>query len=165
MSYYKNYEVLANEVKTQAKKENIINWDDLSWGKGVSFKNNNHIKRYNEMGEHFQQLSKVIIYRECFPNVGKSLLYLATIKIMEYSFINMKIEPHIVNINPDIINDIILQGEKKFSNDRAGAIEKALKNILDVLAINNIVNPKLSKFNSRVRKNRNKAIRDIPEQN
>lgn len=71
---------------------------------------------------------------------------------MEYSFINMKIEPHIVNINPDIINDIILQGEKKFSNDRAGAIEKALKNILDVLAINNIVNPKLSKFNSRVRK-------------
>lgn len=50
MSYYKNYEVLANEVKTQAKKENIINWDDLSWGKGVSFKNNNHIKRYNEMG-------------------------------------------------------------------------------------------------------------------
>ncbi|EFI6287180.1 hypothetical protein GVS67_24090, partial [Escherichia coli] len=126
MSYYKNYEVLANEVKTQAKKENIINWDDLSWGKGVSFKNNNHIKRYNEMGEHFQQLSKVIIYRECFPNVGKSLLYLATIKIMEYSFINMKIEPHIVNINPDIINDIILQGEKKFSNDRAGAIEKAL---------------------------------------
>ncbi|EOT1188332.1 hypothetical protein ACNKB3_000745 [Escherichia coli] len=165
MSYYKNYEVLANEVKTQAKKENIINWDDLSWGRGVSFKNNNHIKRYNEMGEHFQQLSKVIIYRECFPNVGKSLLYLATIKIMEYSFVNMKIEPHIVNINPDIINDIILQSEKKFSNVRAGAIEKALKNILDLLAINNIVNPKLSKFNSRVRENRNKAIRDIPEQN
>ncbi|MCP5939736.1 hypothetical protein NL351_27890, partial [Klebsiella pneumoniae] len=84
---------------------------------------------------------------------------------MEYSFVNMKIEPHIVNINPDIINDIILQSEKKFSNVRAGAIEKALKNILDLLAINNIVNPKLSKFNSRVRENRNKAIRDIPEQN
>lgn len=77
----------------------------------------------------------------------------------------MNVEPHIVNINSDIINDIILQGEKKYSNDRAGAIEKALKNILDVLAINNIVNPKLSKFNARVRKNRNKAIRDIAEQN
>ncbi len=67
MSYYKNYEVLANEVKTQAKKENIINWDDLSWGRGVSFKNNNHIKRYNEMGEHFQQLSKSYYIQRMLP--------------------------------------------------------------------------------------------------
>ncbi|EIQ9164152.1 hypothetical protein LV650_005080, partial [Escherichia coli] len=85
MSHYNNYDVLANEVKIQAKKENIINWDDLSWGRGVSFKNNNHIKKDKDMGAHFQQLSKVIIYRECFPNLSKSLLYLAVIKIMESS--------------------------------------------------------------------------------
>ncbi|HCD5088852.1 TPA: hypothetical protein NBS98_005091, partial [Escherichia coli] len=54
MSHYNNYDVLANEVRIQAKKENIINWDDLSWGRGVSFKNNNHIKKDKDMGAHFQ---------------------------------------------------------------------------------------------------------------
>ncbi|HHP1358788.1 hypothetical protein ABKV33_13285 [Enterobacter ludwigii] len=161
MSHYNNYDVLANEVKIQAKKENIINWDDLSWGRGVSFKNNNHIKKDKNMGAHFQQLSKVIIYRECFPNLSKSLLYLAVMKIMESSFFTLNVEPHIVNINSEVINNILFQVEKKYSNSRAGAIEKALKNILEVLAINNIIDPKLSKFNSRVRIIRNKAVRDL----
>lgn len=60
MSYYKNYEVLANEVKTQAKKENIINWDDLSWGKGVSFKNNNHIKDTTKWENIFNNYPKLL---------------------------------------------------------------------------------------------------------
>ena len=95
--YFKNYDFFANEVRVQAERDNIINWSSLSWGKGVAFKKFSYKINDINMGEHFQQLAKVLIYRECFPNVHKSLIYLTTIKLMEYSYMELNVDLHIVN--------------------------------------------------------------------
>ncbi|ENH8267157.1 hypothetical protein ABWS42_004921, partial [Salmonella enterica subsp. enterica serovar Bredeney] len=109
--------------------------------------------------------AKVLIYRECFPNVHKSLIYLTTIKLMEYSYMELNVDLHIVNLNSEIIFNIVDQAEKHYSINRACAIEKTLKEILEVLATKNIINPRLSRFNTRLRGISNKSARDISEQN
>jgi hypothetical protein len=58
---------------------------------------------------------------------------------------------HIVNLNSEIIFNIVDQAEKHYSINRACAIEKTLKEILEVLATKNIINPRLSRFNTRLR--------------
>ncbi|MFK8549664.1 hypothetical protein ACI741_22285 [Escherichia coli] len=163
--YFKNYDFFANEVRVQAERDNIINWSSLSWGKGVAFKKFSYKINDINMGEHFQQLAKVLIYRECFPNVHKSLIYLTTIKLMEYSYMELNVDLHIVNLNSEIIFNIVDQAEKHYSINRACAIEKTLKEILEVLATKNIINPRLSRFNTRLRGISNKSARDISEQN
>lgn len=59
-----------------------------------------------------------------FPNVHKSLIYLTTIKLMEYSYMELNVDLHIVNLNSEIIFNIVDQAEKHYSINRACAIEK-----------------------------------------
>lgn len=95
----------------------------------------------------------------------KSLIYLTTIKLMEYSYMELNVDLHIVNLNSEIIFNIVDQAEKHYSINRACAIEKTLKEILEVLATKNIINPRLSRFNTRLRGISNKSARDISEHN
>ncbi|MCV4820245.1 hypothetical protein OFM15_29650, partial [Escherichia coli] len=61
----------------------------------------------------------------------------------------LNVDLHIVNLNSEIIFNIVDQAEKNYSINRACAIEKTLKEILEVLATKNIINPRLSRFNTR----------------
>lgn len=156
------FDRFANEVKIQVANDGKVNWFDLSWGKGVAFK---QITLYEgrkcNMTTHFQELTKSLIYLECFPNVYKSLIYLSTIKVMEYSFKMLDIEPHVVNINHEVINYIIEYSEEKYSLNLACAIERSLKEILEILILKNILHPRINVWNVRLKNGACLPIRDI----
>lgn len=160
------FERFSDEVKMQADKEGVLNWLSLSWGKGVAFKQI-AIQKDNKanMTSHFQFLAKVLIYRECFPNIHKSLVYLSTIKVMEYSFKVLNVEPHVVNINSEIINHIVEYSEKNYSLNFAFSIERALKEILKVLISNNILCPRINVWSVRLKKGASLPVREISKKN
>ncbi|EOI6389416.1 hypothetical protein ACS765_10895 [Yersinia enterocolitica] len=160
------FEIFSKGVKKQVDEDGVINWFDLSWGRGVAFKQLNlHEGSKVNMTNHFQELAKSLIYRECFPNIHKTLIYLSTIKIMEYSFEILKVAPHIVNINNEVIIYIVEYAVRKYSLDRACAIEKALKEMLGVLILNNILHPRVNVWSVRLRKNSYLPMRNIPAEN
>lgn len=159
------FDSFANKVKIQVEKDGRVKWFDLSWGKGVAFKQIAHYEgRKCKMTNHFQELAKSLIYLECFPNVHKSQIYLSVIKVMEYSFKILNIEPHVVNINHEVITYIIEYSERKYSLNLACAIERSLKKILEILILNNILQPKINVWNVRLKNSSCLPMRDIIKQ-
>ncbi len=146
---------LVEECKHQASLSNGVNWENISWGNGLTFYKYNWKSRYGKvpLSEYFSYFIKAYIFKVNLRNLNKATAILRAFKILEIQMSKSSTDYRISELNSKILDEAMNIAYNQYSLGRVTDIYLNIKIICKFLAYNNMADPNILKWTYLVPKN------------
>lgn len=143
-----NKRKFITETKDIAATNPYCNWDNASWGRGVTFyrysKQNSKKKDKEVLPYDFCELVKSYIFRFHLTNPNKAQEVIKAFRLIEIALLKSVGVADITKLTHVILDEAILEAYLRFIPDTVKKIYKDMRNINDFLCKKGIINSHVS---------------------
>lgn len=139
---------LVEECKRQASLSNGVNWENVSWGNGLTFYKYNWKSRYGKvpLSEYFSDFIKAYIFKVNLRKINKATAILRAFKILEISMSKTNTNYRISDLNSKILDEAMIIAFNQYSLGKVTDIYLNLKIICKFLADNHMAESNILKW-------------------